>query len=77
MDKASFERYLEDKLEEELKEYQESKDPEELADLVEVVYALLSCKGVSREEFERIRIQKVEQRGAFMKRLLLKGVHEI
>lgn len=74
LDNENYQKYLDIKLEEELKEYLEDGSVEELADLVEVVYALLDCKGVSREEFEKIRIAKVEERGAFKKRLLLREV---
>ncbi len=62
------------KLGEELQEYLESESIEELADLVEVVYAILDYKNVSLREFELIRKQKVTDRGAFIKRLLLKEV---
>ena len=62
------------KLGEELQEYLESESTEELADLVEVVYAILDYKNVSLREFELIRKQKVTDRGAFIKRLLLKEV---
>lgn len=62
------------KLGEELQEYLDSQKVEELADLVEVVYAILDYRGVSRQEFESIRKQKVEERGAFRDRLLLKEV---
>jgi len=62
------------KLGEELQEYLESESIEELADLVEVVYAILKHKGVSLQEFEVIRKQKVNERGAFKEKLLLKEV---
>lgn len=74
LDGERYQKYLDMKLGEELKEYLEDGSVEELADLVEVVYALLDCKGVSREEFEKIRMGKVEERGAFKKRPLLKEV---
>ena len=74
IDGESYRKYLDIKLGEELKEYLEDGSAEELADLVEVVYALLDSKGVSRDEFEKIRVCKVEERGAFMKQLLLKEV---
>ena len=67
-------KLLNAKLGEELQEYLESESVEELADLVEVVYAILEHKDVSLQEFEVIRKQKVEERGAFMKKLLLKEV---
>lgn len=74
LDKDNFLKYLNTKLGEELKEYLEDGSVEELADLVEVIYALLDCKGVSLEEFEKIRLAKVEERGAFKKRLFLKEI---
>lgn len=76
LDDKGYLKYLDIKLGEELKEYLEDGSVEELADLVEVVYALLDSKGVSREDFETIRIDKVEKRGAFTKKLLLKEVNK-
>lgn len=68
--------YLNSKLGEELSEYTENESVEELADLVEVIYAILDFKKVSIEEFEKIRNDKVEKRGSFKERLLLKEVIE-
>ncbi len=62
------------KLMEETKEYLESGEVEELADIEEVLRALLSYKKVSYKEFESIRKAKVEKRGAFKKRIYLIGV---
>lgn len=59
---------LNTKMQEELKEYLESGDVEELADLEEVLRAILDAKDVSYVEFEKIRNSKVEKRGAFKKR---------
>lgn len=67
------------KLREELDEFMTATEDEEvteLADLVEVVYALLKHKGVSIEVFEEIRIHKQLERGAFDKKLFLKTVTE-
>jgi len=77
IEEVSGEKYLEllnAKLGEELQEYLDSDNVEELADLVEVVYAILDYKTVSLQEFEVIRKQKITDRGAFIKRLLLKEV---
>lgn len=76
LDEYEYKRFLEDKLEEELDEYLESGNIEELADLVEVVHALLKCKNISIETFEKMRKQKAEDRGVFDKRFLLKEVLE-
>ena len=73
------EEYLEElnkKIQEELREYLESGEIEELADLEEVLRAILDSKGVSYEEFEEIRKAKVNKRGAFKNRIYLEGLEE-
>ena len=64
------------KLDEELAEYHKDKSVEELADLLEVIYAATEARGYSLDELERIRQEKAAKRGAFQKRLLLKEVVE-
>ena len=58
---------LEKKLSEEVTEYQNDKNPEELADILEVIYRIAQLKGVSKDELEKIRIKKSEERGGFDK----------
>ena len=70
---------LDEKLSEELHEYLQAKGKdkvEELADLVEVVYAILDQKGVSIQEFESCRKAKREKRGGFKEKLYLLNVNE-
>jgi len=67
---------LNKKLFEELKEYEESGEVEELADLVEVVQAILDYKRISIEDFNKIREKKNMSRGAFKEGLLLIEVVE-
>ena len=74
MNEAEFLEALDCKLEEELAEYQADKSLEELADLLEVMYAVVVARGYSIEELERVRKQKAEKRGGVEKRLRLKGV---
>lgn len=69
-------KLLDEKLNEELAEYQESKNMEELADLLEVMHAVASARGSSIEEVEKIRIQKAEKRGGFNQKILLEQVIE-
>lgn len=59
------------KLQEEVSEYLESENIEELADIEEVLLALLQIKNISKEAFEDIRKQKVLKRGAFDKKIFL------
>ncbi len=70
-------RELNKKIQEELKEYLESGEIEELADLEEVLRAILDVKKCTYEEFEKIRTSKVEKRGAFEERIFLESVEDI
>lgn len=75
----SDEKYLEmidKKLNEELAEYHEDQNIEELADLLEVIYAATKARGYSIEDLEKVRVKKVEKRGGFDKKILLIKVIE-
>ena len=76
LDTDEYMSELNTKLQEEVNEYFADGSIEELADVVEVIYGLLDAKGVSIEEFEKIRIGKVEKRGAFKDRIFLEKVDE-
>ena len=67
---------LDQKLHEELNEYQESKSLEELADLLEVIRAVAVARGGTLEELEAVRARKAKERGAFAKRILLTEVRQ-
>lgn len=63
---------LDKKLDEELAEYHKDKNIEELADLIEVIYACAQARGFSLEELENVRTDKADKRGAFKGKILLK-----
>lgn len=67
---------LDAKLNEELAEYQESKSLEELADLLEVMGAVVKARGYTWEELTKVRKKKLGERGGFEKKILLKEVFE-
>ena len=67
---------LDRKLSEELSEYQQSKSLEELADLLEVMGAVVKARGYTWDELTRVRKEKRAQRGAFDQRIYLKEVIE-
>lgn len=67
---------LDKKLDEELAEYHQDQNLEELADLLEVIYAVTEARGYSVEELERLRKKKAFERGVFSKKILLKEVFE-
>lgn len=69
-------RLLDEKLNEELAEYQESKSLEELADLLEVMWAVVKARGWTIEQLEQVRAEKAARRGGFEKKILLKEVRE-
>ena len=74
LDEESYLSMLDEKLNEELAEYQESKSMEELADLLEVMMAVAKARGSSFDELEAIRADKAAKRGGFEKRILLQEV---
>lgn len=57
--------FLFKKLIEEAWELQKDKNIEELADVEEVILALYTHLGWSREEVEQVRLQKLEKNGGF------------
>ena len=71
LDDVEYERELNKKLQEEVKEYLEDGSVEELADIEEVLRALLTVKGVSYEEFNKMREAKCKRRGAFKDKVFL------
>lgn len=67
---------LENKLQEELAEYFESKEIEELADLMEVIHRIADLKGFSKEALEALRLKKKQERGGFEKNLVILNIHD-
>lgn len=76
LDENEYRQELNKKLQEEVKEYLEDNNVEELADIVEVIYGILNSMDVSIKEFEKIRINKQEKRGAFEKKIYLEEAWE-
>lgn len=65
---------LESKLNEEVTEYQEDKNLEEMADILEVLQAICRARGYSVGELERVRAKKAYERGKFEEKLFLEYV---
>ncbi len=70
-DLEEFRRRLLEKLNEEVKEFQEAKIPEELADVIEVIEALKKLPEF--KNVEEIRKHKLAEKGGFEDRIILKG----
>ena len=67
---------LDAKLDEELAEYHQDQNVEELADLLEVIYAAAAARGYTLEQLEEVRANKAEKRGGFQKKIFLVEVQE-
>ena len=65
---------LDKKLDEELAEYHQEQNIEELADLLEVLYATAKARGCSIGELEQVRVKKQKTHGGFDKKIILKTV---
>ena len=75
LDEAEFVTALENKLLEEVQEMRASKAERkvEIADIYEVLDALIRAYGFSKEEIMALKEKKRTDRGGFEKRLLLEG----
>lgn len=74
LSREEYIRMLDKKLDEELAEYHKDNNIEELADLLEALYAIAKARGFSIEELEHVRIEKQKARGGFDEKILLKSV---
>lgn len=62
---------LNKKLLEEVNEYLNDNDTSEIADILEVIRAILDFNNISYEDMEKIRIDKATKRGAFKEKIYL------
>ena len=75
----SNEEYLKEldkKLNEEVAEYQTDKSIEEMADVLEVLFAICEARGYSVEELLKVREAKREKRGGFKDKIYWIGNEE-
>ena len=72
-DDAEFLEWLRAKLSEEVQEFLDDESPEELADVLEVVYALAGVLGMSAARLDALREDKAQERGRFEKRFVWNG----
>lgn len=77
---ATSEEYLNElkkKLQEEVEEFISSEDLLELADILEVIYALAHEFGLKKEKLEIMRKKKASISGSFKKRIILKKLNKM
>ena len=77
LEQEEYTACLEAKLDEEVSEYHKERNLEELADILEVVYALAEDLGHTRQELEAAYERKHEARGGFRDRIFLISKEEI
>ena len=70
-DEEEYWQKLKAKLAEEVGEFRRDENIEELADILEVIDAIIEHKGFDRAELQRIKAEKAEERGGFKKRIIL------
>ncbi|MEQ8154921.1 MAG: nucleoside triphosphate pyrophosphohydrolase [Clostridiaceae bacterium] len=75
-DKKEQLELLVSKLEEEISEFKEDRNLEELADIMEVLFGLADNLGFSEEELLRKREEKKGERGGFQEGIVLQKVYE-
>ena len=61
-------KMLDLKLDEELAEYHQDQNIEELADMLELIRAAAIARGYTLEELEAVRAEKAKKRGGFEKK---------
>ncbi len=70
-DEKEFWEKLRSKLREEVEEFLEAQNEEELADLLEVVDAIIDCKNLNLQRVKLVKNQKAQEKGRFKKRIIL------
>ena len=73
LDNDEYLRELDKKLYEEITEYQADKSIEEMADVLEVLFAICEARGHSVEELMEVRNAKREKRGGFEQKIFWSG----
>lgn len=67
---------LRHKLLEEVQEFLEDENAEELADIKEVILEIMKMLNISAEEVEEKRVKKFKERGGFSEGVYLVGVYD-
>ena len=77
MNDEDYDKALDDKLTEELNEYKEDHSIEELADLMEVVTAIMKFRKISIDELKSTMDKKRAKKGGFDDKIYLKEIEEL
>ena len=66
-----YSKELNKKLTEEVGEYLESRELDELADVLEVIDAICKARGTSMDGLQKIRAEKFKKRGGFSEKIFM------
>lgn len=67
---------LKEKLQEEVDEFNEDGNEEELADILEIIYAICDFKNIDKNTLENLRKEKADSKGRFKDRMILDEIKE-
>lgn len=70
-DDTEYWEKLKEKLVEEVAEFNKDENIEELADVMEVLDAIIAFRQYSQMDIQKAKIEKAEKRGAFTKKIIL------
>jgi predicted house-cleaning noncanonical NTP pyrophosphatase (MazG superfamily) len=70
-DEEEYWQKLKEKLQEEVNEFFKKENEEELADILEVIYAICEFKNFDKEKLELLRRKKAEEGGGFQDKIIL------
>jgi predicted house-cleaning noncanonical NTP pyrophosphatase (MazG superfamily) len=76
LDDEEYIKELNKKLTEEVNEYLDGENIEEMVDILEVIRAILDYKDVTYDEIEEKRLKKLKKKGAFKDKVYLEKVVE-
>lgn len=71
---VEYRQKLKLKLQEEVNEYLKDNNIKELADIIEVVYAIADFNKLKPEDLELMRLKKLREKGGFEKRIILEEI---
>ena len=69
-----FKQKLLEKLQEEVGEFLKEQNTEELADILEVIDAICKLENINPAKLQKIKQQKIINRGGFRKRIILEEI---
>lgn len=70
-DDKEYWQKLKEKLKEEIDEFLKKDSEEELADILEIIYAICDFKKIDKKKLEILRKKKAEKRGSFKNKIIL------